>query len=74
MIKATHRIQSLRAGKPAFYMNRTCIQMLDIYRRDDVKAGGGLTWQSVDGMVQYAFRGIPIRVCDALLENEAAVA
>lgn len=73
MIKATHRVQSLKAGKPVFYMNRSCIQMLDIQRRDDVVSGGGLTYQNVDGMVQYSFRGIPVRLCDALHESEAAV-
>ena len=73
MIKATHRIQSLKMGKCAFYMNRTIIQMLDIQRRDDVISGGGLTWDNVDGKVQYTFRGIPVRTVDALLETEAVV-
>lgn len=73
MIKATHRVQNLRAGKPVFYMNRTCIQMLDILRRDDVIAGGGLTYETVDGVPQYSFRGIPVRLNDALLQNESVV-
>ena len=73
MIKAIHRVPNLRMGRPAFYMNRTLIEMLDILRRDDVIAGGGLTWETVDGKIQYAFRGIPVRTCDALLETETAV-
>lgn len=73
MIKMTHRIQSLKAGRAAFYVNRTIIEMLDIQRLDGVKAGGGISWQSVDGQVIYNFRGIPIRLCDALLENESLV-
>jgi hypothetical protein len=73
MIKAIHRIPNLRMGRPVFYMNRTIVEMLDILRRDDVIAGGGLSWETVDGKVQYSFRGIPIRVCDALTELEAKV-
>jgi len=73
MIKAIHRIPSKKIGKPCFYMNRTIFQMLDIQRRDDVISGGGLVYKDVDGMVIPTFRGIPIKICDALLENEAAV-
>lgn len=74
MIKATHRIPNLAMGKPVFYMNRTCFQMLDIQRRDDVISGGQLTYELVDGKRVPMFRGIPIRISDALLETEAAVA
>lgn len=74
MIKATHRIPNLSAVKPVFYMNRTCFQMLDIQRRDDVISGGQLSYQEVDGKSIPMFRGIPVRICDALLETEAAVA
>jgi len=73
MIKAIHRIPSLKLGKPVFYMNRTVFQMLDIQRRDDVIAGGGLVYKDVDGMSTPTFRGIPVRICDALTETEAAV-
>ena len=74
MIKAIHRIPSLKMGRPVFYMNRTCFQMLDIQRRDDVIAGGGLTYSDVDGVMTANFRGIPVRKCDALIETEAVVA
>jgi hypothetical protein len=73
MIKAIHRIPSMGMGKPVFYMNRSVFQMLDIQRRDDVISGGGLMYQNVDGVAQPSFRGIPVRVCDALVENEAVV-
>lgn len=73
MIKATHRIPRLANTKPVFYMNRTCFQMLDIQKRDDVISGGGLTYETVDGKRQPSFRGIPVRTCDALTEAEAAV-
>ena len=73
MIKAMYRIPNLRSVKPVFYMNRTCIEMLDILRRNDVISGGQLTYAQVDGVFEYAFRGIPIRLCDAILETEALV-
>jgi hypothetical protein len=73
MIKAVHRVPNIRLGKAAFYMNRSCFQMLDIQRRDDVASGGGLTYQNVDGVAVPMFRGIPVRICDSLVENEAAV-
>ncbi len=73
MSKAIHRIPSLRLGKPVFYMNRTCFQMLDVIRRQDVQAGGQLSYDVVDGVARYSFRGIPVRIVDQLLETEAAV-
>ncbi len=73
MIKAIHRIPTLSMGRCAFYMNRTCFQMLDIQRRDDVVSGGQLKYEQVDGIMTPTFRGIPIRKVDALLETEATV-
>lgn len=73
MIKATHRIHDLNAGKAAFYCNRTVFQYLDIQRRDAVQSGGQLSYDVVDGKRVMSFRGIPIRRCDALLESEATV-
>jgi hypothetical protein len=73
MIKAIHRLPSANMGKPVFYMNRSVFQMLDIQRRDDVIAGGQLSYEVVDGKRIPMFRGIPIKICDALVENEALV-
>lgn len=72
MIKATHRIPNLQACTPKFYMNRSCFQMLDIQRYNNVK-GAGLEYKEVDGKVIYSFRGIEIRVSDSLLETESVV-
>lgn len=74
MSKAIHRLPNLNMGKAVFYMNRTCFQELDYQRREDVISGGGLTMQNVEGEIKYSFRGIPIKICDALLETETAVA
>lgn len=73
MIKALYRIPNLKMGKPAFYMNRTCMEMLDIIRRNDVISGGGLEYGVVDGKRVPNFRGVPIRICDQLTETEATV-
>lgn len=73
MIKAMYRIPQLGAGKPVFYMNRTCLEFLDIQRRDAVSTGGQLSYEVVDGKRVASFRGIPIRVVDALLETESRV-
>lgn len=73
MTKAWHRIPSFGMGRAAWYMNRTCAQYLDIQRQAAVKAGGGVTWEVVDGKNVMMFRGIPIRITDALLETEEAV-
>lgn len=73
MIKAIYRIPNLKMGRPAFYMNRSCMQMLDIQRRDDIISGGGLSWMEVDGKKVPTFRGIPIRLVDALTEAESVV-
>jgi hypothetical protein len=74
MIKAIHRLPTMGMGKPVFYMNRTCFEMLDIQRRDQVILGGGLTYTNVDGVMRPTFRGIPVAKVDALLETEALVA
>jgi len=73
MIQSIHRIPNLNFGKPCFYMNRTCFEFLDIQRRDDVITGGGLDYALVDGKAFYSFRGIPVRISDALTEAEARV-
>lgn len=73
MIKAIHRLPTTQGVSPVFYMNRSCYQMLDIQRRDDVQTGGQLGYSNVDGMANMAFRGVPIHRTDALLETESVV-
>jgi hypothetical protein len=73
MIKMIHRIPNLRNCTPRFYMNRTCLEMLDIQARDDVQTGGQLGYTDVAGMTLRTFRGIPIRLVDQLTEAEATV-
>ena len=73
MIKMTHRMPFIKLGKPVFYMNRTTFEFLDIQRRDNVAAGGQLNYEVQDGIRTPYFRGIPVRICDALLQTEAQV-
>ena len=71
MIKAYHRMPSLNTGKHVIYCNRTVATALDIQARQAKNVI--LNYSEVDGHPQTSFRGIPIRVCDALLDTEAAV-
>lgn len=73
MIRMLNKIPTLAAGRAAFYMNRTTFEMLDIQRREDVRTGGQLKYEQVDGMNTPTFRGIPIRRSDSLLNTEARV-
>ena len=73
MIKSLHRIPNPGMVRPVFYMNRSCFQYLDLQRRADVIAGGQLSYDVVDGKRIPMFRGVPIKIVDALLETEARV-
>lgn len=74
MIKLTHRMPFIKLGKPVFYMNRTAFEYLDIQRRDSVQTGGQLNYEVVDGQRIPYFRGIPVRIVDALTQTESQVA
>ena len=73
MAKATYRIPNLKAGRAAFYMNRTTAEILDYLRFEDVQTGGGITYENMDGKRVMRFRGIPIRICDQLVTETTAV-
>ena len=73
MIRATHHVPNIRAGKAAFYVNRTVFEMLDIAKRDAVQSGGQLKYEVVDGIEMPVFRGIPVRIVDQLLLTESRV-
>jgi len=68
--------------KPVFYVNRTVAQMLDIQRYEIMggvgtgaqNLGGSIQYDTIDGKWTPTFRGIPIRVCDQIVETEATVA
>lgn len=74
MIKMIHRLPNLNNVKPVFYCSRSTFQMLDIQRRDDALMGGGIAYKDVDGILMPTFRGIPVKLCDQILETESVVA
>ncbi|MEO8095771.1 MAG: major capsid protein [Pseudolysinimonas sp.] len=71
MIKATHKVPSLKTGQPVFYMNRTGRQWLDIQaaNKDNVM----LKISEFEGRPVREFLGIPIRTCDQILNTEPRV-
>ncbi|EHP6080509.1 hypothetical protein ABVS80_001141 [Escherichia coli] len=71
MIQALHRIPNRGMGKAVFYMNRSVAQALDLQSLD--KASLALTVKETEGEWWTAFRGIPIRETDAILETESRV-
>ncbi|QCW21977.1 hypothetical protein JessAGP_047c [Caulobacter phage Jess A] len=76
MLRAIFRIPNLRAGKPVFYMNRSVAQMLPVQGLNTsstaVKVAEAIN-QFGEPIVNMSFQGIPIRLCDQLLNTEARV-
>ena len=73
MLKAYSLIPSFEGVSAALYMNRTVFQMLAIQRAAAVSAGAGITYENVDGKFTPSFMGIPVRICDSLVNNETRV-
>lgn len=71
MIRAVHRIPSLKMGRAAFYMNRTVRECLDIQAMN--KKNVQLRIDEYDGEFRTSLRGVPFRTVDALLNTEAPV-
>ena len=65
-------------GKTAIYMNRQVLEVLDAQSSDRALLAAnpnntGLKQENVEGRVITTYRGIPIRMVDALLNTEALV-
>jgi hypothetical protein len=73
MARATHRIPNLQACRPVFYMNRGVFEGLDMQQLASTGANQIRTDSVPGGPPSYSFRGIPIRVCDVLDQDEPAV-
>ncbi len=73
VFKALERIQDTNTGRLVICCNRTVRQMWGIQNRAAVGAGGGLTWETVDGKRVRMFEGIPVIISDQLLETEDVV-
>lgn len=70
---AFHCLARNNDGRAAIYMNTTTRMMLDIQARNDVQAGGQLSYANVDGKMIETYRGIPINLEDQLTEGESVV-
>lgn len=71
MIKASHKIPAMAQGRPVIYCNKDIATALDLQALK--KENLMLTYSEVAGKPQTSFRGIPIKVCDAIINEEAAV-
>ena len=72
MVDAIERIPSLSMGRPVFYMNRRAKSFLRRQLSSATK-NSTLAREEVGGKKVDVFDGIPVRVTDALTNNEAAV-
>ncbi len=76
MARAIDRIPNINAGKAAFYCNRTVASNLRILAMEksvnvlSIEEGLNQFGQKITGM---KFAGIPIRICDQIVNNESAV-
>lgn len=81
MSRAMARIPNMKMGRPAWYMNRTVKQWLDIQRTYGPGTGTTQTTNSnvrrtldqSDMKIFHDFGGIPIRICDQITNAEATV-
>jgi hypothetical protein len=70
MIKAMYTVPP-GAGRGTFYASPAVLAMLDLAAVE--KANAALGYSSVFGNEVLTFRGVPIKGCSAILENEAVV-
>jgi hypothetical protein len=66
-------IPSPRVGKPIIYMRSDCMGFLREQVEAKVGAGGGLTFDNVEGVPVYSWNGVPIHICDSLLDTEGTI-
>lgn len=71
MLKAINRIPSIGMCKPAFYVNRTVKEMVDIHALN--RSSNVLTITEAAGQFKTNFMGIPIRLVDRIRNTEANI-
>jgi hypothetical protein len=72
MIKAMHKIPSLKMGNPCWYMNKTIMTALDIEAAYKTNVFFQVT-EDPGGEMVTRFRKIPIRQVDVLKDDETAL-
>jgi hypothetical protein len=73
LFRGVNRIFNQSAGKLCIYMSREAITKLGTQTWTNVKAGGGLTFDNIEGRIYTKWMGIPIRVVDQLTATEPRV-
>lgn len=77
MSRALDKLPSLTDCRPAFYMNRTVASILRVQSLNKSNAalaiGPALTQFGGPGSVGMSFLGVPVRITDQLLGNEAQI-
>ena len=68
---AIDRIPNISKGRNAIYCNRDVHTMLNLMAMEKVNVQ--LSIEKFGGVTMPAFKGIPIRLCDALIIGETAV-
>ena len=71
LIRAVHKLPNTRMGRPAIYCNRAVATWLDIQALN--KTNVNLRYAEVFGEEVLTFRKIPVRICDAIVNNESRV-
>lgn len=73
LIQGVEKIPSLYRSRAKIYMNSTVRTALRLGIRADVKAGGGLSFESIGGKQVMMFDGYPIRTSNAITTAEATI-
>ena len=73
VIQGLNKIPSMYRSKARIYGNATALTAWDLGMRADVKAGGGLTYENVDGRPVMSFRGVPVRTSNAITVAETTI-
>lgn len=70
MVSLYYKVRDVKAGRPAFYCNRLVME----YLHQQARAGDQqITVQNIGGAPITTFLGIPVRMTDAILNNEAII-
>lgn len=72
-VDAEERIPN-ELGRRVWYMNRTVLRYLRHQGNKYVQSGGGITYENIGGKRVLMFGTTPVRITDALINTEAAVA
>lgn len=73
MVEAIEKLPSRGGIRPSFYMNGKARTALRKGIKQDVKGGGGLTFEKVAGKTVMMLDDVPVKRCDSITSAEATV-